>query len=570
MAEPLRPVAVPVPGSDEDRLESWKEIAAYLGREVRTVQGWEKNEGLPVHRHQHARQGSIYAFRSELDLWRQQRRGAPDPPRAEDAAQRRPSLRLTIAIASTVLVLSAVAVWLVLARRASPPAPPSLVVLPFVDMSPGHDQEYFSDGLTEEIIDGLSRVSGLRVVARTSAFAFKGRNADIRQIGRDLNVTDVLEGSVRKDGNHIRVTAQLNRASDGYHVWSQTWDRDLRDIFAVQRDISQAIANQYSAGQVPARSQTQDLEALRLYQEGRYFFNQHIPPDSYRKAIERYQQALARDPAFAQAWAALSEAWAYLGENISAAPREVMPEARKAALKSLQLDPGLAEGHIALGTVELDYDWNRRGADDEFHRAMALAPGSGYARHWYAHALEAERRLPEAMKEMRAALALDPLSVPIHWDIGNELRLAGQTHEAFEFMQPAVELYPDNPVMLAVFQWACFADGHIAEGHRTMESLKKFPQNPAIMAFVAYGEASLGRRDEALRTLDELDRRRAGEYVDAAPEVWIAEALGDVALQRKWLRRARDEHSPFFIYIPLERRLDQRDPEIRQILASIP
>src|SRR5579884_1094808 len=217
MAEPLRPVAVPVPGSDEDRLESWKEIAAYLGREVRTVQGWEKNEGLPIHRHQHARQGSVYAFRSELDVWRQQRKLGPDvgvepemAPSAEPVSPpATPRSWARIVVGAVILLTIAGALfWL---GRSGPPA--SLVVLPFVDMSPHHDQEYFSDGLTEEIIDAFSRVPNLRVVARTSAFAFKGRPNDIREIGRQLNVTYVLEGSVRKEGDRLRITAQLNRAA---------------------------------------------------------------------------------------------------------------------------------------------------------------------------------------------------------------------------------------------------------------------------------------------------------------------------------------------------------------------
>ena len=269
-----------------DRLDSWKEIATHLGREVRTVQGWEKNEGLPVHRHQHARQGSVYAFKAEFDAWREARKSA-----SEGAAPSRQPWRAGLPPLTAIVVLAIVGLvyW-----KARPPNPggatqSSIVVLPFFDLSPQKDQEYFSDGLTEEIIDALSRVPNLHVVARTSAFAFKGKANDIRQIGQQLNVSAVLEGSVRKSEDRLRITAQLNRVSDGYHLWSRTYDRRLRDVFAVQREISQSIADQLRAGEVPRREPTSDLEAYGLYQEGRYFFNQHLPPDSYWKAIERYQ-----------------------------------------------------------------------------------------------------------------------------------------------------------------------------------------------------------------------------------------------------------------------------------------
>src|SRR5579862_1745697 len=301
---------------DVDRLESWKEIAGYLGREVRTVQGWEKNEGLPIHRHQHARQGSVYAFKSELDAWREARKQipeepapAPEPVPVKTVRSRRVALLAGIAV--VILAAAGLFLW---KNRNTPPAGAnlsSIVVLPFLDLSPQKDQEYFSDGLTEEIIDALSRVPNLRVVARTSAFSFKGKAIDIRQIGQQLNVGSVLEGSVRKSGDRLRITAQLNRVSDGYHMWSRTYDRELRDVFAVQREISQSIASELRAGQLPTREHrepTKDLEAYRLYQEGRYFFNKFEPPESDYKAIERYQQAIARDPNFAAASAGMADA----------------------------------------------------------------------------------------------------------------------------------------------------------------------------------------------------------------------------------------------------------------------
>ena len=393
MAEPLNP----------DRLDSWKEIAAHLGREVRTVQGWEKNEGLPIHRHLHSRQGSVYAFRSELDAWRDARKVVVEAP--AEVPPRRSSFWPMLAIALvTILAIGGFLLWKKAAGSGD--AISSVVVLPFLDLSPRHDQDYFSDGLTEEIIDALSRVPNLRVVARTSAFAFKGKANDVRQIGKQLDVGAVLEGSVRKDGDRLRITAQLNRVSDGTHLWSHTYDRTLRDVFAVQHEISQTIASQLRAGDVPQRRGTNDLEAYRTYQEGRYFFNQQEPA-SYRKAIERFQKAIERDPNFALAYAALADSYAYLAENFAEAPKEFMPKARAAAEKAVALDENLAEAHTSMGIVKLDYEWNREAGQREFQKSLQLNPGSGWAHHWYAHSLETQGRIEDAMKEMRTALALN-------------------------------------------------------------------------------------------------------------------------------------------------------------------
>ena len=235
-----------------------------------------------------------------MDTWRESRRGIPEIALPETATpeapipepkNRRRSPALIAAIC-VVAVLGLALLWAYRHARSAGATPSSVVVLPFLDLSPQKDQEYFSDGLTEELIDALTRVPNLRVVARTSDFAFKGKAIDIRQIGRQLNVSVVLEGSVRKSGDQLRITAQLARVTDGYHLWSHTYDRSLRDIFAVQREIAQSIAGQLRAGEVPHREQPRDLEAYRLYQEGRYFFNKFEPPESNYKAIERDRKSV--------------------------------------------------------------------------------------------------------------------------------------------------------------------------------------------------------------------------------------------------------------------------------------
>lgn len=571
------------------RLESWKEIAAYLGREVRTVQGWEKNEGLPIHRHQHARQGSVYAFKAELDAWRDARKLTPEDSRAlpqgptADALPTQPLTKVPepgasrprrwafLAGAAALLI---VAGTVTLARLRTVPAssaPSSVVVLPFLDLSPQKDQDYFSDGLTEEIIDALSRVPNLRVVARTSAFVFKGKNNDVREIGRQLNVDSVLEGSVRKSGSELRITAQLNRASDGTHLWSRTYDRQLRDVFALQQEISQAIARELGAGRVPQRQGTSDLAAYDLYQEGLYFFNQHEMPDSYWKAIDRYQKAIERDPKFARAYAGLADSYAYLAENFAVWPKDVMPKARDAANKALALDDNLAESHTSAAIVKLDYDWDPDGAQRELRRALDLNPGSGWVHHWYAHSLEAQGRLDEAMKEMRAALDLDPLSVVIYWDVGNELLMAKRYDDALEMLGKANDLFPNFPIVLMEQAEARFQKGDRDAWRRTIQTLKsahpEMEKDPSFLAVLGGAAARDGQRAEAKQILDRLEVFHRTHYVEPVLVLGLCSTLGDRQAFNRWLERARSERSTFFLYAPLATFFYNDDPEAKAFFA---
>ena len=529
----------------DDRLESWKEIAAFLGREVRTVQLWEKSEGLPIHRHQHARQGSVYAFKSELEAWKRARANSPAAASAEASGRK---FRWWMAGGLVILIGAAIlyATW----RRGETLS--SVVVLPFVDLSPQHDQEYFSDGLTEEIIDGLSRGPNLRVVARTSAFAFKGKANDIREIGRQLNVGAVLEGSVRKAGDALRITAQLNRVSDGTHLWSRTYDRQLRDVFAVQQEIAQAIASQLRAGAVPGHEAPRDVEAWRLYQQGRFLFNKFEPPESNRKAIERYQEAIERDPNFALAYAGMADAYAYLAENFVVAPKEVMPKAKEAAEKAVALDANSAEAHTSLAAVRLDYDWDVDAAQRELRRALDLNPGYAWAHHWYAHSLEAQGRLDEALKEMRAALALDPFSIAINWDVGNDLVVLRRYDEAERHLKTAMDLFPSNPVIGFIRADAFYSRGDIASGHRIVEEMKR--ANPDLeketffLSFFGYAAACEGRRSEALAILNRLEQVRRNEYVEPFGAIQLCGALKDRERLAVWLKRLEDDRSTLYVY----------------------
>ncbi len=536
--------------ADDNRLESWKEIAAYLNREVRTVQLWEKSEGLPIHRLQHSRQGSVYAFKAELDAWQNARKSSPLP--AEKPAT---SSRIIWAAAAAILLVVSIGAFVFWKSRAPSDIPSAVAVLPFLDLSPQKDSEYFSDGLTEEIIDALSRVPDLRVVARTSAFAFKGKDTDIRQIGKQLNVNAVIEGSVRKSGDRLRITAQLNRVSDGYHIWSRTYNRQLRDVFSVQQEISDAIANELRRGQLsnqPPRQPTKDMEAYRLYQEGRYFFNKFEPPDSDLKAIERYQKAITRDPKFAAAYAGIADAYSYLAENFVVAPREVMPKAKEAAIRALDLDDSSAEAHTSLGIVKLDYERDVDGGQREFLRAMQLKPGFGWARHWYAHSLEAQNHVEDALREIRAALDLDPLSVPINWDIAGELIILGRYDDSLRFLDKANELFPGVPIFGYMKSLAYCRKGDFDAARNVIESLSKQPalmKDPTFLALFAAQAARDGREAEARGMMAQLEEMRKTQYVEPFMLLEVCNVLKDRRQLMVWLRRADEERSSFFVYV---------------------
>jgi TolB-like protein len=565
----------------EDRLDSWKEIAAYLGREVRTVQGWEKNEALPIHRHQHARQGSVYALRSELDAWRDARKIVSESPIEEPSSTQikteggsRKWLPWAASLAIVVLLIGCG----FLARRiwrsaSSGEAISSVVVLPFVDMSPQHDQEYFSDGLTEEIIDALSRVPNLRVVARTSAFVFKGKAGDIRQIGKQFDVGAVLEGSVRKDGDQLRITAQLNRVSDGTHLWSHTYDRQLRDVFKVQHELSQSIARELRAGSVPERRYTNDPDAYQRYQEGRYFFNQQ-EPSAYRKAIDRFQRAIDRDPNFAMAYSGLADSYAYLAENFAGPPKEFMPRAKEAALKAVALDNNLAEAHTSLGIVKLDYEWDIDGGQAEFLRAMQLNPQSGWARHWYAHSLEAQRHIEDALREMRAALALDPLSLVIYWDIGTDLLGLRRYDEALAHLAKGEELFPNFYLLTWEKAEAYYGKHDLASAHREVEKMRTsnpdFANLPSFIALQGTAAAREGRLAEARKILDKLEEFRKTQYVEGFMAMELCSALGDHDRMQKWLERMREDRSSLYLYLPLAAAgFAEQDTEMMEKAAKV-
>jgi len=292
---------------------------------------------------------------------------------------------------------------------------PSIAVLPFVNMSTDSENEYFSDGLAEELINGLSKLEGLHVVARTSAFRFRGKDLDIREIGKQLNVNTVLEGSVRKAGNRLRITAQLINVSDGYHLWSERYDRDLEDVFVIQDEISLAIVNKLKVKLLGddkakfAKRYTENFEVYDLYLKGRHYLNT-VTEEGIRKSLDYFQQAIQKDPSFALAYVGVASVYNALAVVGLVPSYEVMPKANSELLKALELDDSLAEAHAWLGTLYLQYEWNWSSAERELKRAIELKPNSPEAHQFYAEYLIVTGNMEQASIEVERARDLDPLS----------------------------------------------------------------------------------------------------------------------------------------------------------------
>lgn len=547
---PIRPSPMPKP----DRLDSWKDIAAYLGREVRTVQGWEKNEGLPVHRHLHSRLGTVFAYTAELDAWLRKRTGSPEPLAILQNEPNPPAPShswnaVAVGILLILLAVTGVTFWAM--KRSTPTrgTPSSVVVLPFVDMSPGKDQEYFSDGLTEEIIDALSRLPGVRVVARTSAFQFKGKAVDVRQIAKQLGVDAVLEGSVRKAGDEVRITAQLNRASDGFHLWSRTYDRPMKDIFALQREISQVIATQLGAGEVEQGIKTSDLEAYRLYLQGRYAMSEPTE-ERIKTAIASYQQALTRDPKFALAYAGLADTYSYMGDEGIAPPREVMVQAKSAAQKALAIDGNIAEAHTSLGMVALMFEWDWPSAEKEFRRALQLSPSSAYTHHWMGHYYDAVGRFDEGMAEMRRALALDPLSEMFQFDYGMQLAAVRRWDESLAAFRKGLALNDSNPYTHFGLGYLYAETGRLSESLSELELARPFTEDiPVLMSVTAYAYAKDGQLDQARKLGAKLEELSRKSFVPAFYLGVVSLSIGDKDRALSFLEEAYEERSSGFTFM---------------------
>lgn len=471
--------------------------------------------------------------------------------------------RLWVAAGVVIVASFVLAIFLLFGRKPGPVIR-SVAVLPFVDLTPAHDQEYLCDGLSEEIIDALTKLPGLRVAARTSAFAFKGKPVDIREIGRRLDVGAVLEGSVRREGDRLRITAQLNRASDGFHLWSESFDRAATGVLDVEREISQAIAGRLlGRSPIPSSATALDPEAHRLYLEGRYLLEQQSS-ETLVKAVERFERANRLQPDQPLFLAGLVYARYYESDAGLVRPTEGMPAARELARRAVALDPRSSEAHAALGIVLLFFDWDWTAAETEFRTALSLSPGNAQYHHWLAHSLEAQGRLEEARAEFASAVQSDPLSLIILVDSGIDLHWAGRDEEALALYRRALDLQPAAPGV------PCnILESLVTLGRRDEAARVPAPSDPLLAAWATVQRTALLNPSGVPAAVRELDRKM-GDQPRLSVLGAVAHAMaGDSDGMIRNLEQGYRERDPEMIFIHLDPWLDTTDPRYRDLLRRM-
>ena len=422
-----------------------------------------------------------------------------------------------------------------------------VAVLPFVNMSADPEQEYFCDGMAEDLINALAHVEGLQVAARTSAFAFKGQNRDVREIGRLLDVGSVLEGSVRRAGDRLRITAQLIRVADGMHLWSERFDRRLDDVFAIQDEISLAIVDRLKVRLLAreearvVRRHTADPEAHNLYLKGRYLFARRSEGD-IAAAMDWYERAKAQDPEYALPYVGLADALMVLGQWGWVRPRDAFPPAKAQLDRALVLDADLAEAHASLCYLEAVYGWDWELSERHFVRAVDLNPRYGLAYHWHSIMLCVRGRFDEALRESRVYLGLEPLSPVANVHAGQILLHAGRFPEAIAQLTHALELDPGIPPAYAWLEIACLAAGRVDEAVRASEKLSG--PSGRLSGWEILALVAAGRREEALRRRAELEEIEKSHYVGHLVFAFVNAALGDQQAAIARMEAAFDERNP--------------------------
>ncbi|MCX6830211.1 MAG: protein kinase [candidate division Zixibacteria bacterium] len=428
---------------------------------------------------------------------------------------------------------------------------PSIAVLPFANLSSDPEQEYFCDGMAEEIINALSQLENLRVIARTSAFSFKGKNEDVREIGRKLGVETLLEGSVRKAGNHLRVTAQLIVVKDGSHLWSDRYDKEMKDVFAIQDEISLAIVERLKINLLGnergnmVRIRAHNVEAYNLYLQGRYYWNRRMPKE-IRKAIAFFEQAIAKDPDFALAYSGLADCYSMLNQAWDLSPVEAFSKAKALALKALEKDELLAEAHASLAFIARNYDWDWPKAEREFRQAIELNPGYATAHHWYAMQLRSMKRTKEAMEEIRKAQTLDPLSVIIRVAYALILDERGELAAAEEQCQEILNMDPTSPLghfaRIGIYTRRGMHDEATREYLEFAAVWKGYDSNDLAALRKIYRESGY---HACWQKHVELLKQYAGQrYIPAVAIAAAYARLGESDQAFEWLERAYQERCP--------------------------
>ena len=441
----------------------------------------------------------------------------------------------------------------------------SLAVLPLENLSNDPDQEYFVDGMTDELIINLAKISSLRVISRTSIMQYKKVRKPMPAIGRELNVDAIVEGTVTRSGNHIRITAQLIDALGDRLLWAENYDREVGDAVTLQNQIAGTIANEISAKLTPveraqlASSRSVNPAAYELYLRGRYFWVKRNR-ESFNRAMDYFQQAIAKDPSYAAPYSGLADCYVLFGSSFDVgglAPSEVQPKARAAALKALELDNSLSDAHNSLAYVKLNYDWDWPGAEAEFKRSLALNPGYAHGHHWYAHLLLSSGRQAEALAESQRALELDPLSPIINVHLAWHYLYTTQYDRALEQLSKTLELDP-NYALAHWYRGLAYEQKKMySEALREMAQAKDLlPGNLAVESDMGHVHAISGNKTAAQKIIGTMKQQSAHRYVNLYELALIYVGLGQRDQAFESLNKAFRERSDQMIYLKVDPRLD--------------
>jgi pentatricopeptide repeat protein len=579
----------------EDQLDSWKEIAAYLGRDVTTVQRWEKCEKMPVHRHAHDKRSSVYALTSELDAWRQTRKPRPDEnhqPQTRKvlaspaAVSSEPiskldsplGLRRWLALAATVAIVAVAYVMLrshtvVVAR----PKIRSLAVLPLKNMTGDLSQEYLADGMTDALIGRLSSIHDLRVISRTSVMRFKNPQISVPEIAKTLHVEAIVEGSVMRDGNRIRVTAQMIRASTDEHFWSQTYDREVRDVFTVQSELAQSIAEKVEATVTGAEHERLAAarpvapEVYESYSRGEFALNKSSSKAALEASIPYFEDAIKTDPGFAPAYVGLANAYSNLGTVfIGGSAEETRPKVVNAAEKALELDPNLAEALVLLASTK-QKQWHWADAEADYRRALELDPNSAAAYEGLALWLACQGRADEAVASAERGRELDPLGVSFE-DFGWTLFQTRHYDQAVRELRASLAARPDDFGALMDLGFVLIANNQPGDAVPVLEkAVAMSNRSPGALGILIRAYAHAGRRSDALRLLDELKRRRNTGYAPAGAFVNAYLGLGENEEAFAWLEQAYKEQSNMLQFVKVHPYFDpiRKDTRFADLIRRV-
>jgi TolB-like protein/tetratricopeptide (TPR) repeat protein len=463
-----------------------------------------------------------------------------------------------VAVALLVLV-AIVATFVVLLRR--PPREPfaiaekSIAVLPFENLSRDPDNAYFTDGIQDEILTRLSKIAALKVISRSSTQKYKSAPDNLREVGQQLGVANILEGSVQKARDQVRVNVQLINAATDAHLWAESFDRQLTDIFRIESEIANTIAETLQAKltgsekvAVSARP-TENPEAYQLYLKGRFFWNKRTAVD-LRKSIEYFNQAIEQDPNYALAYAALAQAWLLLPAYDGGAPKDCFPHAETAAKKALALDDNSSDAHAALGMVKQIYDFDLPGAIAEFERAIQLNPNDAMAHHWLSnHSLAAAGQTERDIAEMKRALELDPLSLIINANLGQAYINANRYDDAIAQLRKTIEMEGSFYFAHQMLGEALDLKGQIPEAITEYEKAIALNDDPIPKALLGHLYGRIGRKDEARKILEELRQTREQRYIEAYGLAIVYLGLGDRNETFNWLEQGYRDRDGYYMAV---------------------